>query len=233
MPELSAELSAKGTSVDPASISRWFIRNGYRFKKTLLASEQDRPDVRKTRESWVAKRQPSMGLEQHRLVFIDETGTTTKMTRLRGRCLRGQRLKSKAPFGHWKTQTFIAGLRCHGLTAPFVVDRPMNRRIFETYVSRRLTLPTQLGPLEEAGAVMAKPAVLNTEDHPPRDGFGTKTGAYRHSKHSQHSKFAAAEGREGSARDGALGHPRPGRRRSTRRGAGTPPPPLTAFPAAS
>lgn len=75
-----------------------------------------------------------MGLEPHRLVFIDETGTNTKMTRLRGRCLRGQRLKSKAPFGHWKTQTFIAGLRCHGLTAPFVVDRPMNRRIFETYV---------------------------------------------------------------------------------------------------
>lgn len=56
------------------------------------------------------------------------------MTRLQGRCLRGQRLKSKAPFGHWKTQTFIAGLRCHGLTAPFVIDRPMNRRIFETYV---------------------------------------------------------------------------------------------------
>jgi len=113
MPELSAELSVKGTTVDPASISRWFIR--------------------KARESWNANRQPSMGLEPHRLVFIDETGTSTKMTRLRGRCLRGQRLKSKAPFGHWKTQTFIAGLRCHGLTAPFVVDRPMNRRIFETY----------------------------------------------------------------------------------------------------
>ncbi len=75
-----------------------------------------------------------MRLEPHRLVFIDETGTTTKMTRLYGRCPKGQRLRSKAPFGHWKTQTFIAGLRCFGLTAPFVVDRPMNRRIFETYV---------------------------------------------------------------------------------------------------
>lgn len=41
------------------------------------------------------------------------------------RCPKGQRLRSKAPFGHWKTQTFIAGLRCFGLTAPFVVDRPM------------------------------------------------------------------------------------------------------------
>ena len=89
-----------------------------------------------------------MRLEPHRLVFLDETGTTTKMTRLRGRCLKGQRLRSKVPFGHWKTQTFIAGLRCHGLTAPFVVDAPMNRRIFETYVE------TQLAPTLEKGDVV-------------------------------------------------------------------------------
>jgi hypothetical protein len=42
-----------------------------------------------------------MRLEPHRLVFLDETGTSTKMTRLRGRCPRGQRLYAKAPFGHW------------------------------------------------------------------------------------------------------------------------------------
>jgi hypothetical protein len=71
------------------------------------------------------------------LVFIDETGTTTEITRLRGGCLKGQRLRSKAPFGHRKTQTFIAGLRCDGLTAPFVIDAPMNRQIFETYVETR------------------------------------------------------------------------------------------------
>ena len=53
-----------------------------------------------------------------RLIFIDETGTTTKMTRLRGRARRGQRLKRKAPFGHWGAQTFIAALRHDGLTAP-------------------------------------------------------------------------------------------------------------------
>ena len=58
-------------------------------------------------------------------MFIDETGTNTKMTRPRGRCRKGERLRSKAPFGHWKRQTLIAGLRCHGLTAPFVVDAPM------------------------------------------------------------------------------------------------------------
>jgi transposase len=107
-------------------------------KKTLLAAEQDRPDIKAAREEWTATRQPRMRLEPHRLVFIDETGTTTKMTRLRGRCLRGQRLRSKAPFGHWLTQTFIAGLRCDRLTAPFVINAPMDRRIFETYIEKEL-----------------------------------------------------------------------------------------------
>jgi transposase len=79
-----------------------------------------------------------MGRDQHRLVFIDETGTTTKMTRLRGRCRKGERLHARAPFGHWKTQTFIAALRSTGLTAPFVVDAPMNRLIFDTYIEIQL-----------------------------------------------------------------------------------------------
>ena len=60
------------------------------------------------------------------------------MTRLRGRCPNGQRLRCKAPFGHWMTQTFVASLRCDKLTAPFVVNAPMNRCIFETYVEKEL-----------------------------------------------------------------------------------------------
>ena len=82
-----------------------------------------------------------------RLVFIDETGTTTKMTRLRGRARRGQRLKMKASFGHWGTQTFIAALRHDGLTAPWVIDRPMNRQIFETYVETQLAPTLKLGDM--------------------------------------------------------------------------------------
>lgn len=70
------------------------------------------------------------------------------MTRLRGRSLRGQRLRAKAPFGHWKTQTFIAGLRHRRLTAPFVVDQPMNRLIFDTWVK------TQLAPTLAKGDVV-------------------------------------------------------------------------------
>ena len=86
--------------------------------------------------------------EPHRLIFIDETATTTKMTRLRGRALGGQRLKARAPLGHWKTQTFIAGLRCDGLTAPWIIDRPMTKEIFEIYVE------TQLAPTLEPGDVV-------------------------------------------------------------------------------
>lgn len=84
----------------------------------------------------------------HRLVFLDETGTNTKMTRLRGRAPRGKRLRASAPFGHWKTETFIAGLRQNGLVAPFVIDQPMNRSIFETYVQ------TQLAPILQPGDVV-------------------------------------------------------------------------------
>jgi len=74
-----------------------------------------------------------MRLDPHRLVFIDETATNTKMTPLRGRALQGDRLRAAAPFGRWGTQTFIAGLRCDGLTAPWVLNGPMNRAAFNLF----------------------------------------------------------------------------------------------------
>jgi transposase len=101
----------------------------------------------KLRAEWKERRQPIMRQQQGRLVFIDETGTTTKMTRLRGRSLKGERLNSKAPFGHWSTQTFVAGLKCDGLIAPWVVDAPMNRTIFETYVETQLAPALRRGDL--------------------------------------------------------------------------------------
>jgi hypothetical protein len=67
------------------------------LKKTLLASETDRADIVRARHVWRTYRQPWMTKRPERLVFIDETGTTTKMTRLRGRARRGQRLSMKAP----------------------------------------------------------------------------------------------------------------------------------------
>jgi transposase len=71
------------------------------------------------------------------LVFVDETGTSTKMVRTRGRCRRGLRLIGKAPCGHWKTTTFTAGLRCDGLVAPWGLE-PMNGEAFRVYVENVL-----------------------------------------------------------------------------------------------
>ncbi len=66
-------------------------------------------------------------------MFIDESGINTKMTRLYGRAPRGQRLVASAPFGHWKTMTFVAGLRLSGLAAPWVLDGAMDGAAFRTY----------------------------------------------------------------------------------------------------
>ena len=72
------------------------------------------------------------------LVFIDETSANTKMVRLYGRCVRGERLVDHQPQGHWKTITFVAALRQNGMTAPCTIDGAMNGRRFVAYVERCL-----------------------------------------------------------------------------------------------
>ena len=71
-------------------------------------------------------------------MFIDETWASTNMARTHGRCRRGERLRVGVPHGHWKTTTFVAGLTTRGMVAPFVLDGPINRLAFETYVERVL-----------------------------------------------------------------------------------------------
>lgn len=80
-------------------------------------------------------------LDPTKLVFIDETGASTKMARRSGRCRKGQRLLCKEPFGHWKTTTFTAALRHDSLTAPLVLDGPMDGAAFCAYVEQIL-VPT-------------------------------------------------------------------------------------------
>jgi len=72
------------------------------------------------------------------LVFIDETGASTKMARLRGRARRGQRCRAPIPHGHWKTTTFTGALRLSGMTAPMVLDGPMNGDAFLAYIEQVL-----------------------------------------------------------------------------------------------
>jgi len=91
--------------------------------------------VAEARRHWKARQAL---LDTTRLVFVDETGTSTKMVRSRGRCCRGHRLIGKAPWGHWKTTTFTAGLRCDGLVAPWVLDGPMNGEAFLVYIDKVL-----------------------------------------------------------------------------------------------
>jgi len=67
------------------------------------------------------------------------------MARRYGRALRGQRLRASVPHGHWKTTTFVAGLRLTGLVAPFVLDGPINRDAFEVYVEKVLIPELRLG----------------------------------------------------------------------------------------
>jgi len=84
----------------------------------------------------------------HRLVFVDETSTNTKLTRLRGRARRGARLAGAVPHGHWTSQTFIAGLRSCRLTAPWIIPGAMDRIAFDIYIV------TQLAPTLRPGDVV-------------------------------------------------------------------------------
>ena len=77
-------------------------------------------------------------MDGERFVFLDETGAATNMTRLRGWGPRGERLVDAAPHGHWRTTTFLAGLRASGIIAPFVLDGPMTGDVFRAYVEQML-----------------------------------------------------------------------------------------------
>jgi transposase len=77
-------------------------------------------------------------MDAERLVFLDETGATTAMTRLYGWGPRGERLVDAVPAGHWKTTTFVAGLRRDGVIAPCVLDGPMTGEMFRADVEQML-----------------------------------------------------------------------------------------------
>jgi transposase len=77
-------------------------------------------------------------MDPERFVFLDETATTTDMARRYGRSPLGERLVAAVPQGHWKTTTFVAGLRHSGIVAPLVLDGPMTGAAFCAYVEQFL-----------------------------------------------------------------------------------------------
>lgn len=98
----------------------------------------------KRRQAWF---EGQRDLDPGRLVFVDETGANTKMARLRGRAPRGERCRAAIPHGHWKTTTFVAGLRLSGMTAPMVLDGPMNGPAFLAYAEQVLAPTLQPGDI--------------------------------------------------------------------------------------
>ena len=111
---------------------------GLSFKKSVLASEQGRPDVARKRARW---KQYQGAVDPQHLVFIDEAWTKTNMAPLRGCGKRGHRLHAKARFGHWNTMTFLAALRHDRIDAPWVFDGPVNADIFRVFTEQVL-VPT-------------------------------------------------------------------------------------------
>jgi len=77
-------------------------------------------------------------VEPARLVFLDETGAKTNMTRLYARTKRGARALDYAPQGHWSTTTLVAALTTQGAVAPMVLDGPMDSAAFRAYVAQVL-----------------------------------------------------------------------------------------------
>jgi hypothetical protein len=112
-------LDERGQKAGLGSVWQLFDRHGISF-----AADQDRPVVVAARNAWTDDQGK---LDPDCLVFIDETGTSTNMARLRGRAPRGERLVGKIPHGHWKTTTFVAALCSTALTAPCVIDGPIPR----------------------------------------------------------------------------------------------------------
>jgi transposase len=137
-----AELAAllhrdHGASFAISSVHRLLVRHRITLKKKpqTLPNRTGRTWPSDGRQAWFDA-QPD--LDPARLVFIDETGASTKMARLRGRAPRGQRCRAAVPHGHWKTTTFVGALRLCGMTAPMVLDGPMNGPAFLAYVEQML-----------------------------------------------------------------------------------------------
>ncbi len=120
-----------GSSCSLATISRALSRLGLpRKKKVPRAAEQDRPEVQERRREF---REELAGIDPRRLVFVDECGANTAMTRIYGRAPAGERVYTNTP-GGWKSITLTCGLRLGGVTAPLAFEGATNTDIFESYV---------------------------------------------------------------------------------------------------
>jgi transposase len=113
-------------------------------KKSSRAAEQDRPDIAQQRLAWQSS-QPSVDPE--RLVFVDETGLKTDISRLRGWAAGGARLVEATPGGHWRTSTLVQAVALDGTRAAMVLDGPLNSLCFAGFCQHFLAPALQPGDL--------------------------------------------------------------------------------------
>src|SRR5258707_9335006 len=124
-----------GVSCSTMTISRALGRLGLpRKKKVPRAQEQDRPDVQEQRREFCER---LADVDPERLVFVDECGANTAMTRTYGRAPVGQRVEATIP-GRWESITLTSGMRLSGVTATLAFPGATDTDIFETYVEEVL-----------------------------------------------------------------------------------------------
>ena len=111
-------------------------------KKSLHAAERNTEANRQRREEFV-ERVRSTPTEH--LIFLDESGVTTSMTRLYGRCADGRRIHESTPGGHWKILTILAAMRLGGISAAMTIEAATDADIFHTYVERVLSPTLAIG----------------------------------------------------------------------------------------
>ncbi len=178
------------------------------------------------RERWKAHQHR---IAPERLVFLDETWIKTDMTRLRGWFKRGTALVAKVPHGHWKTLTFIAGLRQGEVVAPCVFDGPINANSFSAWVEQSLVPTLKPGDvvvldnlsshkdpraskaIRAAGAHLLVPAALQPRSQPDRDAL-------------RQAQDALPKGRSENHRDSLARNRNPARSRHSGRVRRLPPP---------
>jgi transposase len=111
-------------------------------KKSLVASERKTPRVRALRGHWkkrIAQVDPA------RLVFVDESGVNTAMTRSRARAPAGDRATGLVPQGHWKTTTLLGALRLDGIAAAATIDAATDSPVFDAFVRECLVPALRAG----------------------------------------------------------------------------------------
>jgi transposase len=162
-----------------------------RKKKTLHAQEQDSPRVQRQRQVFKKK---LAAVDAEHLVFVDETGANTGMTRTHGRAPAGERVKATAP-GAWDNVTLIVGMRTAGVVAPMAVAGATDGDVFQTYVEEVLVPTLQPGDVVvwdnlqahkspavvaavEAAGARVEPLPVYSPDLTPIEEMFSKTKAY-------------------------------------------------------